>query len=72
MAFFFDDGNKSEPEDLLGAALKGAQQGFNLGMFIGKGFLLAGQAAEKAMQARQEREVQRQLEERWRNQQKRR
>lgn len=72
MSFFFDDGNKSEPEDVFGAALKGVQQGWGLGMLIGRGFMLTSQVAQNAMRARQEQEAQRQLEERWRNQQRKR
>lgn len=62
MSFFFDDGNKSEPSDTFGAALKGIQQGLSLGMFIGKGFLLTSEVAQRALRARQEQVARQRLE----------
>lgn len=71
MSFFFE-GNGSEPPDLFGAVLKGVSQGLNLGMLIGKGFMLTSQVAKNALRGRKEEDTQRQLEERWRNQQRKR
>lgn len=64
MGIFFENG--CEPSDTFGALLKGVGQGLKLGMFIGRGVLITGKAAEAVIKAQQEAAARKEEEERWR------